>query len=234
MRMSTKGVAMLIASEGIVPAPYKDSKGVWTYGIGHTAAAGAPNPNEIPRGMPDDLDAELRNVFTLFRNDLARYEHDVSSAIDVPLKQHQFDALVHFHYNTGGIDAARLTQQINAGDMAGAGESFMRWTKPAEIIPRRKAEQALFVHGTYSNAAATVWNADNRGKVIWKPVRTLSPAEVQGLMRGSINPTTIATATTGAILGGISDYSGLPPAATVAIAVAGAVALFLILRKVKR
>jgi len=183
MRMSTKGVAMLIASEGIVPAPYKDVKGVWTYGIGHTVAAGAPNPNEMPRGMPDDLDDELRNVFTLFRNDLTRYEHDVSNAIDVPLKQHQFDALVHFHYNTGGIDAARLTQQINAGDMEGAGESFMSWKRPAKIIPRRKAEQELFVHGTYSNAVATVWNADNSGKVIWKPVRTLSPAEVQGLMR---------------------------------------------------
>ena len=55
-----------------------------------------------------------------------------------------------------------------------------------------------------------------------------------GVNAKPINPTTIATASTGAILGGISDYSGLPLAATVAIAVAGAVTLFLIIRKVKR
>ena len=35
-----------------MPGPYLDVKGVWTFGIGHTAAAGAPDPATLPRGMP--------------------------------------------------------------------------------------------------------------------------------------------------------------------------------------
>ena len=35
------------ASQGAVRQDTGESAGVWTYGIGHTAAAGAPNPNEI-------------------------------------------------------------------------------------------------------------------------------------------------------------------------------------------
>ena len=41
-------VPMDAEHEGIVPAPYRDSTGLWTYGIGHTAAAGAPGPSTRP------------------------------------------------------------------------------------------------------------------------------------------------------------------------------------------
>ncbi|WP_415128195.1 hypothetical protein [Paracoccus sp. (in: a-proteobacteria)] len=51
MQVSDKGVAFLVAHEGIVPGPYLDGVGVWTFGIGHTAAAGAPIPKDLPRGM---------------------------------------------------------------------------------------------------------------------------------------------------------------------------------------
>jgi len=48
--------------------------------------------------------------------DLNTYERRVNAAIKVSLKRHQFDALVSFDFNTGGIFKARLTQRINAGD----------------------------------------------------------------------------------------------------------------------
>ncbi|WP_428141663.1 glycoside hydrolase family protein, partial [Bradyrhizobium sp.] len=34
----------LISHEGIVLSRYKDSVGVWTIGVGHTKAAGNPDP----------------------------------------------------------------------------------------------------------------------------------------------------------------------------------------------
>src|SRR5690606_34095916 len=101
---------------GVVPGPYLDVKDVWTFGIGHTAAAGPPDPARMERGMPTDLDAGIREAFRVFRADLATYEAEVLRAVKVPLAPHEFDALVSFHYNTGGISKAALTRHLNAGN----------------------------------------------------------------------------------------------------------------------
>jgi lysozyme len=120
MRTSDRGLMALIRHEGIVPGPYLDVKGVWTFGIGHTRAAGSPDPAHMPRGMPADLDSGTREAFRIFRADLARYEAEVLRAVKVPLEPHEFDALVSFHYNTGGIARATLTKALNAGDRTAA------------------------------------------------------------------------------------------------------------------
>ena len=52
---------------------------------------------------------------TSFRNDLAKYESAVNMAFKVPLKQHEFDAAVSFHYNTGAISRASWVKSFNAG-----------------------------------------------------------------------------------------------------------------------
>jgi lysozyme len=182
---SPEGLFALACHEGIVPAPYKDSVGVWTYGIGHTAAAGAPDPAAMTRGMPANLDAALQSALALFRRDLAKYEGDVCRALKVPVTQTEFDALVSFHYNTGAIGRAALVSALNRGDRAAAATGFMSWSKPAEIIPRRKAEQALFSAGTYPAGPANVWQADSAGRVIWNPIKRLDKAQFLALMKGA-------------------------------------------------
>ena len=189
MKTSDAGIYALALHEGIVPAPYKDSVGVWTYGIGHTAAAGAPDPAKMPKGMPVDLDDALRDVFATFRRDLPKYEAGVNRAVKVPISQAQFDALVSFHYNTGAIGKASFVKNLNAGDVAGAAFGFMKWSKPPEIIPRRKEEQKLFATGTYPGGQVTVWQVSNTGKVIWKPARRLNMPQVLDLLRGKPSPT---------------------------------------------
>ena len=52
--MTDRGLLALVRHEGLVPGPYLDVKKVWTFGIGHTGAAGPPEPARMPRGMPDD------------------------------------------------------------------------------------------------------------------------------------------------------------------------------------
>jgi hypothetical protein len=91
MRTSDAGIFALALHEGIVPAPYLDSVNVWTYGIGHTAAAGAPDPAQMPRGNPADLERALARVFEVFRADLPKYEAEVRAAVKVPLRQHEFE-----------------------------------------------------------------------------------------------------------------------------------------------
>jgi len=144
MKTSIKGLLALISHEGVVLSSYRDSEGVWTIGVGHTAAAGAPKPSP-------GLIVTLRQAIDLFRRDIVKYEAGVNRAVKVPVKQHEFDALVSFHYNTGGVGVAKLTKSLNAGDRASAAAQFMGWTKPPEIIGRRRKEQHLFATGDYGD-----------------------------------------------------------------------------------
>jgi lysozyme len=184
MIMTDRGLLALARHEGIVPAPYLDVKRVWTFGVGHTAAAGAPDPARMPRGMPADLDAGIREALQLFRADLAHNEAEVLRAVTMTLAPHEFDALVAFHYNTGAIARAALTRALNAGDRAGAGAAFMNWLRPASLRPRREAERDLFLRGSYPEGQIPVWAVDANGRVDFsRPVRRLTEPQALALLR---------------------------------------------------
>ena len=192
MQTSDRGLLALIRHEGVVPGPYLDVKDVWTFGIGHTAAAGPPDPARMERGMPADLDAGIREAFRLFRADLATYEVEVLRTVKVPLASHEFDALVSFHYNTGGIAKAALTRHLNAGNRAAAAAAFMGWLRPAAIRSRREAERDLFARGRYPAGTIPVWTVDRNGRVDFsRPIRRLSETEALALLRPPINPQSI-------------------------------------------
>jgi lysozyme len=196
MRTTDRGLLALARHEGVVPAPYLDAKRVWTFGIGHTAAAGAPDPATLPRVMPADLDAGVAQAFRLFRTDLARYEAEVLRAVTVPLAPHEFDALVSFHYNTGAIGRAALTRALNAGDRKAAGAAFMNWLRPASLRPRREAERDLFLHDRYPTGPIPVWAADAAGRVDFsRPMRRLGDTEALALLRPAPVPSTPAVVT---------------------------------------
>ena len=192
MQTSGRGLFALIRHEGVVPGPYLDGNNVWTFGIGHTAAAGPPDPARMPRGMPADLEAGIREAFRLFRVDLAAYEAEVLRAVKVPLEPHEFDALVSFHYNTGGIAKAALTRHLNAGNRVAAAAAFMGWLRPATIRSRREAERDLFAKGIYPTGTIPVWSVDRNGRVDFsRPIRRLSEAEALALLRPLFNPQSI-------------------------------------------
>jgi lysozyme len=152
MKITPQGVLEIAEHEGLVLGPYKDSVGVWTYGVGHTAAADGPDPAKMKRQdtrgwSQAQVEMEMVKALRLFDEDLNKYEARVAKAVKVPLKSHEFDALVSFDFNTGGIFKAKLTEAINRGDKSGDG--FMGWIKPKEITKRRQAEMALFCTGRY-------------------------------------------------------------------------------------
>lgn len=163
MKVSNKGLVELASHEGLVLKPYLDSVGVWTIGVGHTSGAGEPKPQD----MPKDKEISIHEAMEIFRKDIKKFEDRVNKAVKVPLKQHQFDALVSFDYNTGGIYKAKLTQSLNSGDYDKAGDQFMGWVKPPEIRGRREKEQALFRSGRYGNGKVTLYDTNNAGKVLW-------------------------------------------------------------------
>jgi len=183
MHMTDRGLLALVRHEGIVPGPYLDARRTWTFGIGHTAAAGPPDPGRMPRGMARNLDAGIREAVRLFRADLAVYEAEVRRAVRVTLAPHEFDALVSFHYHTGGIAEAALTRHLNAGNRDAAARAFLNWRRPASIIARREAEQALFRDGRYPRGTIPVWAVDGAGQVDFsQPIRRLTEAQVLALL----------------------------------------------------
>ncbi|ARC37920.1 lysozyme [Paracoccus yeei] len=190
MKISDKGVAFIAAHEGVVPGPYLDSVGVWTVYVGHTAAAGAPIPADMPRGMPADLDAALREAFAVFKRDLAKYQADVLRVMgNTPMEQHEFDAACSFHYNSGAIARAAWVDLWKRGQKADAARSMLaNWRKPAEIIGRRTAERDLFLTGSYGADKATVWQVNMAGKIVWKQARRLSQDDILRLM-AEVSPT---------------------------------------------
>lgn len=161
MQISTEGLMALVGHEGIVLTPYKDSVGVWTIGIGHTKAAGNPDPATF------NGELTVSEAFGLLRHDIMKYEAAVNAAVKVPLKQHEFDALVSFNYNTGAIGKASFVKKLNAGNRLGAIAGIMDWRKPKEIIPRRTAERDLFRSGRYPEPWATLYPANSKGQVQW-------------------------------------------------------------------
>ncbi len=161
MKVSTKGLLAIMSHEGIVTSRYKDSVGVWTIGVGHTKAAGGINP-ETFKGQ-----ITVAQAVDLFREDIAKYEKGVNAALKVPVAQHEFDALVSFHHNTGAIGKATLTADLNKGDHTKAGAGFMNWVKPPEIKGRRQSEQTLFLKGVYPAPYVNIYPASANGAVLW-------------------------------------------------------------------
>ena len=119
MDLSAVGRAVLIAREGLRLEAYRDSVGIWTIGVGHTAAAGPPLPRAGLRIGAEEADA-------IFARDVARFVRTVAEAIPEPLPQHAFDALVSLSFNIGPAAFLRSTvlRCLRAGDRDGAiGES---------------------------------------------------------------------------------------------------------------
>ncbi len=144
MRTSNKGLVALMGREAVVLSTYEDTKGIPTIGVGHTAAAGEPNP-------APGLKISLRDALDIFHRDIVKYEDAVNAAVKVPLAQHEFDALVSFQFNTGGIAKAQLTRRLNDDDREGAAQGFLGWLRPPEIEGRRRAEMRQFATGDYGN-----------------------------------------------------------------------------------
>ena len=138
--LSAVGIEALIGREKRMLKAYRDSKGIWTIGIGHTAAAGAPIPYAGLTITRAECDA-------IFARDLVQYEDAVRAAVTVKLADHQFDALAStcFNIGTSAFVGATFVKRINAGASAAQiRRAILAWKKPAEILSRRTAEADQF------------------------------------------------------------------------------------------
>ena len=137
---SDSGFALTRSFEGLRLTAYQDCGGVWTIGYGHTG-------REVRAGLTiTETEAEA-----LLRSDVAASETSVNRAVNVPITQNQFDALVDFCFNCGrgNFLSSTLLRQVNLGNTQAATAQFALWVHAGgEVVPglvrRRKAEAELF------------------------------------------------------------------------------------------
>lgn len=149
-RMSDKGRAWLIRSEGVRRSMYLDTQGKPTIGVGHLV-------------LPDEqhlLTATLTDeqIDELLKRDLDRFERAVSATrTPVPLLQDQFDALVHFAFNVGvgAYNSSTLKRRLEAGEPPERiRDAWMMWVANPELVGRRRKEWQHFAQAL--GAAAVV------------------------------------------------------------------------------
>jgi len=132
--------------EGEVLRVYKDPVGLLTVGVGHLVKQGEPyklgehiTPEESER---------------LLRKDLEVAEQAVRNHVRGLISENQYGALVSFVFNLGegNFRKSTLLKKVNAGDIPGAANEFLKWDKagkPPKSLPgltrRRKAERGLFL-----------------------------------------------------------------------------------------
>jgi lysozyme len=141
MKTSNEGIGLIKAFEGLRLQSYQCPAGKWTIGYGTTKI----NAVDVSSGMIISQD----DAEHLLRQDLIQFEKKVLDNIEIPLRQHQFDALVSHTYNTGGSET--LFALINAGFPS---EIIRNWMETSHItgnkivlnglVRRRKAEADLF------------------------------------------------------------------------------------------
>jgi lysozyme len=161
--ISEQGLDLIKSFEGIPDGdpstvnvdPYLDPVGIWTIGWGHAiSAGGAYLRGKSNRKAAMDLypgGITLEQAETLLRGDLLDTCRDVEAAVDIPLTDNQFAALVSFTFNLGAGNLAKSTllKKLNAGDYASAAAEFAKWNKAggkvlAGLVKRRAAEAELF------------------------------------------------------------------------------------------
>jgi lysozyme len=139
MAIAKSTLDFITKEEGSRNKAYKDSKGLWTIGVGHLIK---PDEQHLITATLTDEQVE-----DLLRSDLKWCSEAVESSVRVPLAQHQFDALYSLCFNIGGtaFKNSTVVKKINANDMQGAADAILMWNKPTVLIKRRNREKALFL-----------------------------------------------------------------------------------------
>lgn len=145
MRISKKGIELIVRHEGLRLKPYYCAAGVCTIGIGSTKY------EDGTKVRPTDPAITKDRAIDLLHNTLKEYEEAINSCIKVPLTQNQFDALTSLIYNIG-IGAFRkstLCTKLNKGLYREAAQEFKKWNKAGGkillgLVKRRAEESLLF------------------------------------------------------------------------------------------
>ena len=139
MNISNEGISLIKKFEGCELESYQDAVGVWTIGYGHT------------KNVKEGMTISKEQADNMLLNELDEYCEHVEKAVDVTLKQNEFDALVSWTYNLGptNLNDSTMLKVLNNKDFEEVPNQIKRWNKAGGkvldgLIRRREAEALLF------------------------------------------------------------------------------------------
>ena len=146
MNVSKAGIALIKHHEGVRSRPYRCPANLWTCGVGHLIGDGKHLPDSWNRTFSQE------EIDGLLKSDLRRFELGVSKMLpNVPLRQHEFDAIISFCFNLGlgCFQRSTIRQALLRGDKTQAMESLVKYCRAGGKILRglqlrRLDERALF------------------------------------------------------------------------------------------
>jgi len=158
--VSAAAIKTIKCHEGVKTRPYQCPALIWSVGVGHVidpshAAVKYEERKSLPIPAGWDRSLTMDEVDAILAQDLARFERGVARLCPAALgHQGQFDALVSFAFNVGlgNLQRSSIRMRYNRGDIEGAADAFLMWTKAAGkvltgLVKRRNDERAMFLGG---------------------------------------------------------------------------------------
>lgn len=146
MKTGKRGLELIKEFEGFRSKPYLCPAQIPTIGYGATHY---PNGNRVKLSDKAISEAEATE---LLKDMLKGYERIVTDNVKSKINQNQFDALVSFVYNLGGLNFRKSTllKKINANPMDFTiSKELLKWNKAGGkvlngLTRRREAESNLY------------------------------------------------------------------------------------------
>jgi lysozyme len=146
VNVSKAAIALIKHHEGVRNRPYRCPANLWTVGVGHLIGDGKHLPDSWNRTFSQE------EIDGILKSDLRRFELGVHKMLpNVPLRQHEFDAIISFCFNLGlgCFQRSTLRQALLRGDKKAAMESLVKYCRAGGKIlkglqTRRLDERALF------------------------------------------------------------------------------------------
>jgi lysozyme len=147
VKVSKEAIKLIKHHEGVRAKPYKCPAGLWTVGVGHLIGDGKTLPASWNKTFTNE---EIDGILAA---DLRRFELGVHKMLpNVPLRQHEFDAIISFCFNLGlgCFQRSTIRQALLRGDKETAMESLVKYCRAGGKIlkglqNRRLDERKLFL-----------------------------------------------------------------------------------------
>ena len=140
-----------LTTSHLVPYDVKDQ---CTVGVGHLvdgerscaelASSGSVAYKKYAAGIT------VEEERALFAEDVERIRNRILPSLQVPLHQHEFDALMSLAFNTGGLKKfIKLLAKLNTKNYGGCCDEFADITSGGALTARRQSEMRLFRNNIY-------------------------------------------------------------------------------------
>lgn len=143
MHISAEGLSLIKKFEGCELKAYRCAANVLTIGYGTI------------KNVTEGMEITQEEAETLLQEEMHEYEGYINDMVKVPLEQHQFDSLVSWQFNTGGLRTSTLLKVLNKGNYDEVPNQIRRWNKATVngvkvvldgLVRRREAEALMFMN----------------------------------------------------------------------------------------